>query len=292
MKRVLGSVVERLPKSLRDAIRDRYWRVKSKVLYQHLFEILDLEYQLHSGITIKVASQGEWWTYNDIFVNHEYDAAIQTALSSRTAERPFVVLDLGANVGYFLLRVVDLISQNQGAVFVCDATLVEGSPSNFKTLQARLAAQPLNHVKCQLVHGLVGARSGQGVIKESALHVKSTIMEGPASGGIQVEFIDLGQVMAERENIDLLKCDIEGAEQSFIENYPDLLRRVNTAVFEFHHGMCDTPRCLRMLSDLGFHQTDLRSNDEVSISLFARSHLSASDPIDFLPGRDAAPGSR
>jgi FkbM family methyltransferase len=272
MKRVLVSAVERLPKSLRDAIRDRYWRVKSKLLYQHLFEILDLEYQLQSGITIRVASQGEWWTYNDIFVNHEYDAAIQAAVSSRAPEQPIVILDLGANIGYFLLRVADLISQNQGASFPCDVTLVEGSPSNFKKLQDRLAAQQLKHVNYRLVHGLVGARSGQGVIKESALHVKNTIVQGAASGGTPVEFIDLCKVMAEREKIDLLKCDIEGAEQSFIETYPDLLGRVNTAVFELHHGMCDTTRCLRMLSDLGFRQTDLRSNDEVSICLFARNH--------------------
>jgi len=272
LKRVLGSAVERLPKSLRDVIRDRYWRVKSKLLYQHLFEILDLEYQLRSGITVRVASQGEWWTYNDIFVNHEYDAAIQTALSSRAPDQPFVVLDLGANIGYFLLRVVDLISQNQSPPFPCDVTLVEGSPSNFKKLQARLTAQQLNHVNYHLVHGLVGARRGQGVINESALHVKNTIMQSPAIGGIQVEFVDLCKLMVGREHVDLLKCDIEGAEQSFIENYPDLLRRVNTAVFELHHGMCETTRCLRMLSDLGFRQTDLRSNDEVSICLFARSH--------------------
>ncbi len=272
MKRVLRSAVERLPKSVRDAIRNRYWQAKSKVLYQRLFEILDLEYQLQSGITVKVASRGEWWTYNDIFVSHEYDAAIQTALSSRAPDQPFVVLDLGANVGYFLLRVADLISQGQGPPFLCDVTLVEGSPSNFKELQTRLAALRLNRVNCQLVHGLVGARSGQSVISESALHVKNTIMRGPGSQGARVEFVDLCKVMAGRENVDLLKCDIEGAEQSFIENYPDLLRRVNTAVFELHHGMCDTTRCRRMLSDLGYRQTDLRSNDEVSICLFARDH--------------------
>ena len=130
----------------------------------------------------------------------------------------------------------------------------------------------MNHVNYQLVHGLVGARGGQGVIKESALHVKNTIMEGPASGGIEVEFIDLGRVVAKSANINLLKCDIEGAEQIFIENYPDLLCQVNTAVFELHHRMCDTTKCVRMLSDLGLHQTDLRSNDEVSICRFDRSH--------------------
>jgi FkbM family methyltransferase len=271
MKRVLGNAVRRLPRPLRDGIRDRYWRVKSTLLYRYLFEILDLEYQLKSGITVRVASKGEWWTYNDIFVNHEYDAAIQTALSFRTPDQPFVVLDLGANIGYFLLRVADLISQNEGPAFPCDITLVEGSPKNFKELQARLAAQPLAHVRYELVHGLVGARSGTGVINESAIHVKNTIMMGTKSRGIKVEFVDLDKVMIGRESVDLLKCDIEGAEQSFIENYPDLLSRVKTAVFEFHHEMCDTTACMRILSNLGFRQIEVRSNAEVSICLCTRS---------------------
>jgi FkbM family methyltransferase len=150
-------------------------------------------------------------------------------------------------------------------------TLVEGSPSNFKRLGARLAEQQLNQVTYQLVHGLVGARSGQGVIHESALHVKNTILDGHGSGGAQVAFVDLCKVMAGREKIDLLKCDIEGAEQVFLENYPDLLQGVNIAVFELHHRMCDTARCVRILSDLGFRQTELRRNDEVSICLFSRN---------------------
>ena len=38
----------------------------------------------------------------------------------------------------------------------------------------------------------------------------------------------------------LLKCDIEGAELLFLENYEDLLGKVRNAVFELHHEQCDT----------------------------------------------------
>jgi hypothetical protein len=63
---------------------------------------------------VKVASKGEWWVYNDIFVDGEYDMPIHTALEDRSPVRPFIVLDLGANVGYFALRVLDLIG-SQGS---------------------------------------------------------------------------------------------------------------------------------------------------------------------------------
>ena len=108
MKKLLADVADLLPQSIRGRIRDRYWRIKSEFLYRRLYQILRLEYTLQSGVTLKVASLGEWWTYNDIFVNREYDLPIQTALQSRSPARAFTVLDLGANVGYFVLRVVDL----------------------------------------------------------------------------------------------------------------------------------------------------------------------------------------
>src|SRR3984885_479215 len=109
MKKLLTRVVGALPDSAQFHIRERYWRVKSRILYESLYSLLNLEHTLDSGLTVKVASKGEWWIYNDIFVNGEYDVPIQAALDTSSA-RPFVVLDLGANVGYFAFRVIDLIA--------------------------------------------------------------------------------------------------------------------------------------------------------------------------------------
>ena len=270
MKCILSGAVGLLPKATQNGIRDRYWRFKSEVLYKRLYEILNLQYQLQSGINVRVASMGEWWTYNDIFVNYEYDAAIQSGIAVHNAGRPFVVLDLGANVGYFSLRVADLMLRNQETPIECELTLVEGSPKTFRDLQLRLGSQVRSQFKHRLVLGLVGQRQGQGVIRESAIHVKNTIMQPAGSDGTRVDFVDIDSLMAEHAEIDLLKCDIEGAEMSFIENYPDLLRKVKIAVFELHHGLCDAARCLQALSDLGFRQTELRSNEEVSICLFSK----------------------
>lgn len=265
IKTLLTRVVTALPVSAQSRIRERYWRAKSRVLYQSLYGLLDLEHTLRSGLTVEVASKGEWWTYNDIFVDGEYDIPIQAALETRSPGQPFVVLDLGANVGYFAFRVLDLMSRQPLEHISCDITMVEGSPKTFGELETRVRSQKLDTASVRMVHGLVGHRTGNALIRESAVHVKSTIVNVPVGGGVDVAFVDVNTLMNDKPEVNLLKCDIEGAELLFIENYGALLRKVKHAVFELHHDQCDTGKCLRILESLGFRQTVLRTNDSFSV---------------------------
>jgi hypothetical protein len=68
VKEMLTRVVDALPESAQLQIREQNWRVKSRFLYQSLYSRLNLEHTLNSGLRVKVANKGEWWTYNDIFV--------------------------------------------------------------------------------------------------------------------------------------------------------------------------------------------------------------------------------
>jgi len=268
VKEMLTRIVDALPESARFQIRERYWRVKSRFLYQSLYSRLNLQHTLNSGLTVKVASKGEWWAYNEIFVNGEYDVPIQTALEASSA-KPVVVLDLGANVGYFAFRVFDLIAQHHHHVLP-DITMVEGSPETFGKLEERVQSQRLTATSVRMVNGLVGERTGSALIRESAVHVKASIIDVPAGGGVNVAFVDLNTLMKDKVEIDLLKCDIEGAELIFLENYGDLLHKVRYAVFELHHNLCDTQKCLSRLRSLGFSQTILRANDSCSVSFHCR----------------------
>jgi len=276
-KKMLARVVDKLPERARVRIRDAYWRIKSRLLYQSLYRVLKLEHTLRSGLTLKVASKGEWWTYNDIFVDGEYDVPIQMALKGRSPTRSFVVLDLGANVGYFAARVLDLIGQQELESVRPDITMVEGSPEVFLELEKRVRSQHRIAMSVRLIHGLVGQAGGSALIREGAVHVKNTIVDVPARNGAKVDFADLDSLMAERPEIDLLKCDIEGAEWAFIKNYAGLLNKVRHAVFELHHDQCDTKECVKMLEALGFHQTVLRATESFSVSLFMRSSFSLTE---------------
>jgi FkbM family methyltransferase len=269
VKKLLTRVVGALPRAAQSGIRQRYWQVKSKILYQSLYGLLDLQHTLDSGLTVKVASKGEWWIYNDIFVNGEYDVPIRTALAA-SSENPFVVLDLGANVGYFTFRLLDLIRRQHLDGIEPEITMVEGSPQTFGQLDSRVRSQNLAPASVHAVHGLVGQRTGSTCIRESAIHVKAGIVNVPAKSGVNVGFVDLSTLMKDQAVIHLLKCDIEGAELMFIENYDDLLQKVRHAVFELHHDQCDTKRCVNLLQNLGFRQTVLRATDSFSVCLFSR----------------------
>lgn len=250
-------------------LRELYWQTKSRFLYQTLYRALRLEHKLRSGLTVKVQSMGEWWIYNDIFVDGEYDLAIEKArrraLDQSGKSRLFTVLDLGANVGYFTFRLLDLIEGNH-----LDVTMVEGSPKNFAELTARIEAAEIQPAEKALICGLAGQRNGTAFIRESAIHVKSTVTDPAIAKGTEVPFADLDQVMRSKTVIDLLKCDIEGSELTFVSNYPDLLRKVQTAIFELHHEQCDTKEAVRLLSALGFSETPLRDCGSFSVSLFTR----------------------
>lgn len=273
IKKLLTAAVGALPRSAQEQIRNRYWQVKSRVLYQSLYKSLGLECTLRSGITLQVASKGEWWIFNDIFVNGEYDVPILHVLENRPPLRPLTVLDLGANLGFFMLRVVDLIRQKHPDCRV-DATMVEGSPKVFDELGKRMRSQNLPEAEFRMVQGLVGSRTGSARLQESALHVKNTIMsDGNRDGnrdGKNIQFVDLGALMEQVEEIDLLKCDVEGAELLFVENYESLLGKVRNAVFELHHEMCDTKKCREVLLGCGFQETVLHATPQFCVSFFTR----------------------
>jgi FkbM family methyltransferase len=269
LKKLLSTAVGVLPKSAQLQIRDRYWRTKSHLLYQSFYEWMKLENTLRTGITLRIASQGEWWVYNDIFVNGEYDAPILQALEKCSPSRPLTVLDLGANVGFFTLRVVDLVRQTRPNSRI-DVTMVEASAKVFAELETRMRAQALPEVNLRMVQGLVGMRTGSASLQESAIHVKNTIMNGGSRHGPTIPFIDLNLLMGPVGEIDLLKCDIEGAELLFVENYEGLLGKVRNAVFELHHEMCDTKRCREILVRSAFRETVLRTTPTFSVNLLTR----------------------
>ena len=272
IKKLLTAAANSLPKSVQLQIRDRYWRTKSRLLYQSLYKLMKLENTLRSGITLQVASKGEWWVYNDIFVNGEYDIPILRSLETCSPLRPLTVLDLGANVGYFMLRVVDLVRQTRPEQRV-DATMVEPSPRVFSELETRMRSQALPEASFRMVQGLVGMRAGSASLHESAVHVKNTIMSGETRDGRNIPFIDVGVLMEQANEIDLLKCDIEGAELLFLENYGSLLGKVRNMVIELHHEMCDTSKCRDILLRNGFRETVLRSTTPFSVSLLTRDEL-------------------
>jgi len=239
----VGGLIGRVTSTARAASADVVAGLAWRALAPH--------FKLGSGIRIKVTCDSEWVVYNDIFVDEEYDGPIRDTIAHGDPATPLQFLDLGANVGFFALRVAHLIALNAPHA-PYRITMVEGSPSNFQTLGQRLREQPALEGRYRCANGLVGRRSGAGRIREPRFHGASSVVTQPGVTGRPVAYIDLEQLLGpECSSIHLLKCDVEGSEQEFIENYGTLLERVERAVFEFHHERCDVGTCLRRLATAG-----------------------------------------
>lgn len=245
--------------------RNILWGFKNWMLSK-----MNLKSQLSSGITIKIENYADWIIFNDIFVEGEYDLAIKYALNSAENRRCLKFLDLGANVGFFTLRIADLILKSENKSTDFEVVMIEGSRQVYHELRSRLMNESILNNKVKIVHGLVGERQGKGKIIESAFHVTNSVISDNNFSGTEVDYLDVMELYQEKDEIDLLKCDIEGAEQLFIENYQEFLsKKVKSAIFEFHHDKCNTDKCVKLLKNLGFtnHQK-LRECSIFSVDFF------------------------
>lgn len=256
------------PARWREFTRAQAWRFKLRARAA-LLRRAKLDRDLKSGVSLRVASLGDWAIYNDVFIEGEYDPAIRAALAGPPGG-PVAVLDLGANVGFFALRVAHLAFGAPEPRKNFHITCVEGSPAIHAELCRRIAATPAAAAHIKIVHGLAGQRSGSAHIVEAAFHPMTGLSAAPGRGPA-VDFVDLEAVVG-GATLDLLKCDIEGAEQAFLENYPGLLARTRFAVVELHHDRCDRARCRELLRDSGLLLQKVLAEDAyTSLEFFART---------------------
>jgi FkbM family methyltransferase len=237
---------------------------------------LELVHTLRSGVTVRVRSESDWWVYNEIFVEGDYDPAIDTLASPAAAGGSPVVLDLGANVGLFAARVVHRLAP---AGIAAEVISVEGSPSVYRELVERVGEVQVPPVAIRPVHGLVGSRSGRATISEVDFGARNTLVPQHNAGIApvskmahhDVDFVDLDALTGHRP-VGLIKCDVEGSEQQLIETYGDtLLRRTAAAVFELHHDLCQAERCVELLEAAGLRVVDSRDQqDATSLVLLTR----------------------
>jgi len=241
-----------LPISVRRTIRLRAWRR------------LNLRWTLASGIIIEITCPADWEIYNEIFVEGEYDSAVVQALKM-AGPKPLTVLDLGCNFGFFCFRVLHLANVLGVSLHDAEFTMVDGSQRVLDELRQRESYQVLTKHNANIIHGLLGSRTGSAMIYESDFHAYNSIIDRRGTGSV-APFVDLEQRFADCNRIDLMKCDIQGAEQQFLGNHPLLLRKTSIAVLELHHFLCNTTQCIRILTESGFSKiTTLRHNEAVSV---------------------------
>jgi len=156
------------------------------------------------------------------------------------------VLDLGANYGMFARSIVER--------FGCTCVAVEPSPGPFASIPTtgirkhRLAITP---AAGEFTFHVSGHTTASSLYHEDQFHQESIVVQGET---LEAFARSLGW----GDGIDLLKCDIEGAEIDVLQGTTDaFLRGVKQMTIEFHDFCGITPKpvveqTLRRLERLGF----------------------------------------
>lgn len=166
---------------------------------------------------------GDGWVFNEIFAGRVYDLPDEVA--AVMGPEP-LVLDLGANVGFFGLYVLDAIPGSRVVGY-------EPDPGNLHRCRKNLASA-IAAGRYELVEAAAGTASGQATFTAS-LGGRSHLGADDEGHGITVPVED---VLPRLAGADLAKIDIEGGEWSVLAD-PRLADAGPRAVaLEFHAMGC------------------------------------------------------
>ena len=223
-----------------------------------------VEVVLESGVKVLIDSQLTLQMFVELFVTQPYLPALNLL------PKPEVVVDLGANRGLFVLFVSHCLRLRGESVprFIC----VEAAKPNLKCLAHHVQANSLGD-QVTLVHGAVcGKRSGTVQFYYAPrAHGMARLVEGGRLTTRGVHVVDLA-AFVRSSKIDLLKVDIEGTEEEFLQEYPEILEKTRVLIGEFHLQQINYARCQAMLGKAGlaFHSRTFQFEDKLAVDVFAR----------------------
>ena len=161
--------------------------------------------------------------FKGIFNDKEYDCA------SRFERAPRRILDLGGNIGF-------------GSVFFskifpeAELAIVEPDHRNLPLLRKNLG---LNGISATVIDGAIGSAAGTLTLRYGTNPTCSSL-EGTGmhdlSNTVEVTVTTVREVMKQAgwDHIDLLKIDIEGAEEDLLANDNQWLAKVGAVIMEIH----------------------------------------------------------
>jgi FkbM family methyltransferase len=144
-----------------------------------------------------------------------------------------VVIDIGANVGYFTAFALAKLKHPKILAY-------EPIPRNFRELKDNI--DPLKQ-NVTLVNMAVSCRKGDLILKlnnDQNITTSASIFDNPyGQDELVVKTTTLEEIMSEHQlsKIDILKMDCEGAEYEIIYNTPvEVFRNIQCITMETHQG--------------------------------------------------------
>jgi FkbM family methyltransferase len=179
------------------------------------------------------ARRADWGPVNTVLLEREYDFAKHLLKDN---QQP-IILDLGANIGTFSLFVFGI-----RPLAICHS--VEASTDVYSMLDRNCRANP--SLNWHTYQAAVWGSSGEIRFQTS----KHTSTQGSVSqqGNEVVNAITLAQLLNNLQGkVDILKMDIEGAEEEVLCTSESLLSRVKHLIVQIHPARINQERVEKVL---------------------------------------------
>jgi FkbM family methyltransferase len=160
--------------------------------------------------------------------------------------KPRTIVDLGANIG---LTYRWWNSLYPDARVVC----VEPDPGNLASLRANVRSARGN---CEIISACVGGHARRATLVGTyGDEWGFRLADASEAKGDVTDVVTMEQILGRSsiDGIDLLKCDIEGAEAEVFDNCVSWIHRVDHAVIETHAEAMTTEELLAALCRNGGH---------------------------------------
>lgn len=157
--------------------------------------------------------------------------------------KPETVVDLGANIGlaYRWLR-----TRYPEARFVC----VEPDPGNLEVLRSNARG---DIGACRVVGACVGGRARRARLATTDGEWGFRLSDVDDPEDADTDVVTMDQLLADAgfEQVDILKCDIEGAEAELFADCSSWIERVEHLIVECHTDVMSTETLIETLSRNG-----------------------------------------
>lgn len=198
----------------------------------------------------------------EIFFEGDYDFLIPLLKQGRD----MCVLDVGAHIGIFSLW---LLNQNQNIRIVSIEASKETYDILLKTAEGALKEFGTDW-KCLYRAAWKNndtlSFSGGGDAMSHQVDLR---------GDERVQGISFNDLMSlyDGKKIDLMKVDIEGAEESFLCESPKNLEKVDRLIVELHAKYCDTKRVRELLESIYPHISEVQGRASSKVVLYCRREI-------------------
>jgi FkbM family methyltransferase len=199
---------------------------------------------LESGYWAHLLEKDSYDSFSEIFIKQEYLEFIPDEPISR-------ILDIGAHYGYFSLWL-----QSRHPEIELSSLMIEPSPNCARSLR-NLVNQEKMKDRFSYLQRAIGQRDFESSSFYDRSHMASSRYALSLSEkALQVPNLSEADLLGKTEPpFDLIKCDIEGSEWDFLNNYQSLITKSKYLLLEWHSwhsGGGSLPQIEKKLTDFGF----------------------------------------